>query len=493
MDANDAIRSRRPPRELFALTHAATTVLLASWLLGGMGARGEWLVALIASPAWLVLALEARDRMRLRDRGGLLRMARWAAPLLALGGFAILSALNPSHAVGLLGGVEVLRPIPHLEWLPASANPTGSLRIFACLGGLACVGLNLAFCVQSRRSLRLLVLTLSIHALFLAVVGTLQRQGGADGPWFGRAAAVNEAWFSTFLYHNHWGAFAVLHVAATFAGIFHALRHPEIRGWHHTPGPLLALTALLIAATAPLSTSRSATLLMAVLCAAAAVSALLHARRRARRSGRAPSRWIPGLTGLFIAGGGLLVFQQSGDILSARAAKTIDQVTAIKLGQARYGRPELYIDTWRMAAEKPAFGWGLESYGPVFLRFSTFKPGSDGLMNTFEDAHSDWLQSLAEVGWVGTLLLVLMGLVPLAETWRKGGPPVFTGWLLAGCALIALFAWIEFPFACPAVVGAWWIFFFSGLRNWQLAPGPTESSSPGPPSGSCGTRADKFA
>lgn len=486
MDANDAIRSRRPPRELFALTHAATTVVLASWLLGGMGARGEWFVALIASPAWLVLALEARDRMRLRDRGGLLRMARWAAALLALGGVAILSALNPSHAVGLLGGSEVLRPIPHLEWLPASANPTGSLRIFACLGGLACVGLNLAFCVQSRRGLRLLVLTLSIHALFLAVVGTLQRQGGAEGPWFGKTAAVNEAWFSTFLYHNHWGAFAVLHIAATFAGVFHALRRPEIRGWHHTPGPLLALTALLIAATAPLSTSRSATALVALLCVAAATGAILHVRRKTQTAGHAPGRWVLRLTVLCAVGVGLLVFQQSGEILSARMTKTIDQVTAIKSGQVRYGRPELYADTWQMAAEKPVFGWGLESYGTVFLRFSTFKPGSDGLMNTFEDAHSDWLQSLAEIGWVGTLLLVLMGLVPLVETWRKGGPPVFTGWLLAGCALIALFAWIEFPLACPAVVAAWWVFFFSGLRNWQLTPGPTKPPAPKPESESCG-------
>lgn len=451
-----------------------------------MGARGEWLVAFIAAPAWIIFFMEARDRKRASDRTGLLRMVRWSAPLAALALFAIISALNPSHAVALLGGVEVLRPIPHVEWLPASATPVGSLRVFACLGGLACVGLNLAFCVQSRRGLRLLAQCLSLHALGLAVVGTLQRQLGSAGPWFGKTTAVNEAWFSTFLYHNHWGAFAVLHVAATFAGVFHALRRPEIRGWHHTPGPLLALTALLIAATAPLSTSRSATALVALLCAAAAIGAVVHARRKTQNAGHAPSRWVLGLTILCVVGGGLLVFQQSGDILSARMAKTIDQVSAIKSGQVRYGRPELYTDTWRMAAEKPAYGWGLESYGPVFLRFSTFKPGSDGLMNTFEDAHSDWLQSLAEIGWVGTLLLVSIGLVPLVETWRQGGPPVFTGWLLAGCALIALFAWIEFPLACPAVVAAWWVFFFSGLRNWQLTPCPTKQPAPRSESESCG-------
>lgn len=451
--------------------HAAITVVVSAWALGGMGPAGEWLVAAVAAPAWLVLACETRDRLRQGDRGGVMRIARWCAPLVALAIMTITSAANPSHAVGVLGGVEVLRPVPHVEWLPASATPHGSLRILACLGGLACAGLNLAFCVQSRRALRRLVWVLSLNALFLAVVGTLQRQVGASGPWFGQTPAVNEAWFSSFLYHNHWGAFAVLHVAATFAGVFQALRRPSDRGWLHSPGPLLVLVALLIAATAPLSTSRSATVMMVVLCMAAATGAVLHDRRAARRAGLRPSWRVVGAMGVFIFTGGLIVSQQSGDILAARTAKTIEQLTAIKSGEARYGRPELYADTWRMAAEKPAFGWGLETYGPIFQRFSTFKPGPDGLMNTFEDAHSDWLQSLAEIGWVGTSLLVLSALLPLAESARGRRPPVFSGWLLGGCALIALFAWVEFPLACPAVVAAWWVFFFTALRNWQLTPG----------------------
>ena len=250
--------SAPPPftRERLALAHAALVVTASAWLLGGMGSRGEWIVAALAAPSLALLFAEARSRRRAGDRAGFHRLLRWCAPLAALAALVAISALNPSHRPAFLYDGYVLRPVPHIAWLPATANPVGSLRLLACLGGLAATGLSLAFCVQSRRALRTLVLVLSLHALALAVLGTLQRQTGAAGPFFGAIPRVNTAWFSTFLYHNHWGAFAVLHAAATLALVFHSLRHPPDRGWLHSPGPLLALVALLLAATAPLSTSR---------------------------------------------------------------------------------------------------------------------------------------------------------------------------------------------------------------------------------------------
>jgi O-antigen ligase len=130
-----------------------------------------------------------------------------------------------------------------------------------------------------------------------------------------------------------------------------------------------------------------------------------------------------------------------------------------------------------MAADKPVFGWGLESYAPIFLNYSSFTRTPDGFVNTFEDAHSDWLQALAEIGFVGTALLLLVGLLPLAETFRLCNLSTVSAWLLAGCTLIAGYAWVEFPLACPAVVGTWWILWFSALRTLQLTPASTSSSS----------------
>ena len=460
-----------PPHERLALTHAAFVVVACAWLLGGIGTRSEWIVAALASPAFLLLFAELRARIRAHDRDGVHRMARWVSPLLGLSVLIIISALNPSHREAFIYDGYVLRPVPHLTWVPASANPAGSLRILACFGSLLATGLSVAFCVQSRSALRTLMLVLALHALGLSVIGTLQSQTHATGPIFGAFPAVNSAWFATFLYHNHWGAFAVLHVSATLALVFHSLRQPPVRGWLHGPGPLLGVVAATVAATAPLSSSRSTTVLMGLLILCATCLAFRHLLRVSRRRGSPRSALIGGglllLLTTTVTG---LISYQSREIIHTRIAATLKQISDLQSGDAIYTRADLYADTWRMAADRPVFGWGLETYGPIFLHYSTFKPGRDGLINTFVDAHSDWLQSLAEIGFVGTALLIACAAIPLAETFRPRRVSAFSGWLLGGCALIAAYAWVEFPFANPAVVATWWICFFAAIRTLQLSP-----------------------
>ena len=87
----------------------------------------------------------------------------------------------------------------------------------------------------------------------------------------------------------------------------------------------------------------------------------------------------------------------------------------------------------------------------------------------YAEAHSDWLQSVAEVGLTGTGLLVLMGLMPLVTVLRPRFPcGELPRWLFVGCGLIALYAWVEFPFANPAVMIAFWLCFFTAIRYHQL-------------------------
>jgi hypothetical protein len=48
------------------------------------------------------------------------------------------------------------------------------------------------------------------NAVLLAVFGTFQKLAGAKGLWFGLVASPQPRFFSTFVYHNHWGSFILL-------------------------------------------------------------------------------------------------------------------------------------------------------------------------------------------------------------------------------------------------------------------------------------------
>jgi O-antigen ligase len=471
-----ALKSRFFNREHVALAHAGLVVVAASWMLGGIGPTLEWIVALLAAPSLGLLAAEAHDRLRSRDRAGFRRLLRWLAPLALLAALVVVSALNPSHRIAIISDIQILRPVPHVEWLPASARPAQSLRVLACLGGLAATGLSLAFCTRSRRALRVLLLVVVLNTLALAVLGTVQRQTGATGPLLNQFPAPNTFWFSTFLYHNHWGAFAILSTGLALGLVFQSLRQTPERGWLHGPGPLVALAALLVAATVPLSGSRSSSVIVALLLSGAASISI----PRLRADGRLGAAPVAVLAAAAVLLAGLIVFQ-SRDTIASRTQTTLDQLATIRTGAGGYARAELYADTWRMAADRPAFGWGLESYGSIFLNYSRVPADINGVVNTFEDAHSDWLQALAELGFVGVALLVLFAALPLVETLRRARPRIAEIWPLAACCLVAAYAWVEFPFANPAVVALWWVSWFAALRGLQLAPA---SSSPCSPSSS---------
>ncbi len=64
--------------------------------------------------------------------------------------------------------------------------------------------------------------------------------------------------------------------------------------------------------------------------------------------------------------------------------------------------------------------------------------------------------------------------MPLAGLRRRHFSSPTAAYLLAGCALVLLYAWVEFPFGNAAVVLTWWLAYFCAVRYARL-----ESSSEG--------------
>jgi hypothetical protein len=69
---------------------------------------------------------------------------------------------------------------------------------------------------------------------------------------------------------------------------------------------------------------------------------------------------------------------------------------------------------------------------------------------------------------VGASLLALCALVPLRSLRIRHFNSAVTCYLLAGCGIILLYAWIEFPFGNAAVVLSWWLCFFCGIQYGRL-------------------------
>jgi O-antigen ligase len=480
MDPSHAVRDQatrpgrrsRPlgPLERATLAHVAVLLILATWGYGGNVSWTRTGLALWASlgAAITLAALGAREARS----HGYLRPLRWLWPLGAFNLLVLASLFNPTfHPV--MFGSELLYAQsagPRWPWLPSSARPDRALQALWFFDGVYLSCFNLVLVVRQRRALRGLLALFAINAGLLAVFGTVQKLAAAPGLYFGARATPQAHFFASFIYPNHWGAFAVLMVAVCLGLIFHFARRLATREFWHSPASGLLVVVLLLAVSVPLSQSRSCTALLLALLALAFAHWLLRLLRRQRKS--TESIVLPfgaGILAILLAGA--FAYHLARTEIGARLATTREQIAEMRAHDSFGSRALLYRDTWHMALAKPWCGWGLGSYPTVFFLYNTQQDqAADHLPMYFNDAHSDWLQSLAEAGIIGTALLALAAFVPLYRRRHVLRASPLTSYLLAGCGLLVFYAALEFPFDNGAVVIAFWVCLFCGVHYGRLAP-----------------------
>lgn len=458
----------RPSRlEVLTLIHLAGLVVFTAWDFGGETDLARLVIRWWGSLAAPIMVYACLRRLRRRD--GLPSELRWLWPLLFFDVLVLASRLNPSFSHAIVGGTDALVHSGSRAGWPSTALPTVSWHALWEFNAIYLSCFNLALAVVHRRVLRALLFFVTINALMLAVMGTFQKLTRAPGLYFGLQSSPNAAFFATFVYHNHWGAFVLLSTATALGLMFHHARRINHAGQRHSPALFGLVATLLMAASVPLSTSRSCTVLVLALLAGALAHWLWRLRRRRRASGGSIATPATLAVVVFLIGiGGIYLLSRA--VIEARVHQTREQIEEVRLRGSLGSREQLYADTWRMAGEKPWFGWGLGTYATVFQIFNQ-QVSVEGWVPFYAQAHSDWLQALAEVGVVGTALIVLMAAVPLTLLRRLGRPGSVPGYLLAGCGLLALYAVVEFPFANPAVMEAFWLCFFAALRYHKLTVG----------------------
>ncbi len=454
-----------------AAAHVSLFIIGVSWAFGG---NADWVRTPIS--LWgslgilLTLAMILAPGARSRVMAGTIP---WSLPILALCAIVAASSLTPGFKHLMYGKDSFMMPVRVDWWVPSTARSGTTLRSLWLFSGIYFSCLNVALAVLHRRVIRFVLAVAVCNAAALAIFGTIQKLAGSTGIYFGAVKSPQTYFFASFVYDNHWGAFAVLMVGACTGLVLRYAHGSRGEGFFHGPAFLGLVAASLIAISVPLSGSRACTLLLGVLAVVALIQGTPRISRAMRHSGVTPA-WTfvaMALAATLVIGSLWFV---AGDVIRARASKTKEQVATMWAQGGIGSRATLYHDTWTMARTRLLFGWGMGSFPAVFTIYNTQESKIDRIPVVYHDAHSDWIQSVAEIGLVGTALIGAAALLPAMALRRARVTPI-PYFLATGILLVSAYAWVEFPFGNVAVVLAWWLCFFCAVQYVRLSDLPGDS------------------
>lgn len=175
---------------------------------------------------------------------------------------------------------------------------------------------------------------------------------------------------------------------------------------------------------------------------------------------------IAGATALALIIAGLAFYLGGGDSLMRGIGVGTTQATDVSSGRLRFWSVALQI-----FAANPVLGSGLDSFAVAFTRFDT----ESGIFRV-EQAHNEYLQTLAEAGIIGLLcvlafvyLLFRNGLRVIASARDNVLRSIAIG-ALAGCFGIVIHSFFDFPLRTPSNA-----FFFLMLSALAVCPVIAES------------------
>ena len=310
--------------EKAVIFHFAALLIFTSWAFGGQIPWARQVIA-IWGGLGILLFFASCQAYRKPSQQRFHPAVSWLWPLLVYDLLVGVSGLNPSFIELPGSGEAALVMVRSIPWLPSSARPLLTWKELWQFNAIVLTCFNLALVLHSRRMVRLVLLIIGGNAVALAIFGTFQKLIGSAGLWFGSVPSPNPKFFSTFVYHNHWGAFTLLNTAVCLGLLKHFIRRTEDRPFWHTPIPLGALAILLLATSVPLSASRSCTVAIAGLLFGALVHflfRLVRERRERHQSTVFPIAGILLAAALAVAAIGYL----SQKVIAQRAQLTSEQL-----------------------------------------------------------------------------------------------------------------------------------------------------------------------
>ncbi len=306
--------------------------------------------------------------------------------------------------------------------------------------------------LRTRRDIRSICWVVVGTASVMAIVGILQDATGSKAIyWWRDASYANGRFFGPYLNRNH---FAFYQTIAMMLGLGLLLSEPlkvetttplvwrrRLLQWLGllTPGRLFLIIALsLMTVSVILAASRGGTLslLLGLLC----LVMLLCWRRIALK------RQAVFLLGLLAMVGMIVWFGMEPLLLR------FEQLAPDSQPQLWAGRLPAFQAAWRLVQDFPLFGIGYEAFPALSARY---QPIVDTNVRYFH-VHNDFLQLLAETGWLGFGLLVGGLLLTIGVTirqWQRRRDPFVQIIVAAGLAAlfaIGLHSLVDFNLHIPA-------------------------------------------
>jgi O-antigen ligase len=457
-------RSTTPlhPAERLLVILASLHLCFLPWALG---ARAPWAQLVSAALGLAALGLALLPRRyggELAPQGPFVlhtwpRLLRFPGFWLGLGLLVYVGcqALNPAFIRASAGPYWWLAQRPSIEWLPsgvaASFSEMNAWRMMAIWGGAWALGCALWIGVTRRTSVHGILSAIVANGALLALVGILQKVTEArEVLWFITPPA--NYFVATFFYKNHAGAYLNLVLALALL----------LMAWHHvralrrlersSPAPVYAFAAVVLVALVFMSASRTAMILCAGYLLVCGVVYLIW-RLRAQAGTTHPA--VAGLVGacslaLVVAAAWFLNLDRS-----------IDQFRQLTTDQGQKWSIESRIlarqATMDLFEERPTLGWGAGSFRHAFpLAQRNYDPifnASGGRTYYWDHAHNDYVQALAELGWVGFLFPLFALCWMFWRALRQGATaqPAFAVGLI-GLGLPLAHAWVDFPLSNCAIL-----------------------------------------
>lgn len=360
-------------------------------------------------------------------------------PLLVLVLFGVVQLLNPRAVANTTFGeivpLEGFRP-----FLPGTVDVRASRPVLLNLGALALAGLVLCDALAGVRVRWLLFRTIALAGLVIALVGIYQKASGAEAMLWSDPKPFGNNFFAAYRYHGNAASFLNLSWPAALA--------VWMRSRIMRPGSVVAsldLCVLFLIFAAVFVNSSKAGQILGLL------GFLLAAWRfRGELADTGTSRIGLVVLVLFLAALGT-VFILPG--LLAASAKWNE--FAQDAGSLT-GRLLAYGACLGAVREAGIFGLGAGTFHLVFPYYTLEL--EDRISGFWYHAHSDWIQTAIEWGWIGFLAWAALIGGAFVRLWKRGREAARSERTELSCSvgLIALFlvlvhALADFPLQIPSL------------------------------------------